>query len=230
MGKPNDKATAPDESVSLASTVDSFANRIRRKLKESEERKDLSQKITTERHALMLKAMTAIRKALMDSARISLGERFKFDLRTTDWEGWPRVELKLVDSHAPDQETISLMVLAHDRHDMGTIQMALKSGEILGRVHLRDANEYARLPMLLKRCVRNYLDLVANYVLNPQKIEETLAHQTRALDEDAVFDPISSTLKDANVFVQEEALQSDNKAAVQDELVPLDTPLSAFAK
>jgi hypothetical protein len=207
------------ENEELGATVGNFASRIRRKLKEQEVQQSESCKAAGQRQALMLKAMTGVRKALQEAAKISLGQRFYFELDISDFEGWPRLELKLVDSMAPDVQTQSLIATTNDRNELGTLQLQMRSGEVLGRVHLRDEDEFARLPLIMKKSLRTFLDVVSHAVLNPTAVTETLASHTAPLEE-IETDPSSADLREQNVFDDEPAYRgADNRAEVIEDVL-----------
>lgn len=200
----------------LGATVENFASRLKRQLKEQEVAQSESAKASQARHALLLKAMTGVRKALQEASKISLGERFSFDLDISDWEGWPRLELRLVDSAAPDLLTQSLIATANDRNEQGTLQLTMRSGEVLGTVHLRDENEYSRLPLLLKKGLRSFLDLVSDAVLNPTNVSDTIAGQTRVL-EGTEEDVTGQNLRDEDLFSEELYTPDSNRAEIIEE-------------
>lgn len=195
----------------LGATVENFASRLKRQLKEQEVAQSETMRASQVRQALLLKAMTGVRKALQEAAKISLGERFLFELDISDWEGWPRLELRLVDGASPDLLTQSLIATAHDRNEQGTLQLTMRSGEILGTVHLRDESEYSRLPLLLKKSLRSFLDVVSDAVLNPSNVADTIAAQTQVL-EGTDDDPVGNELQNQDLF-SEETFQGDNNRA-----------------
>jgi hypothetical protein len=188
---------------SLGATAENFANRMQRRLKEQELKETESKKALQARHVLMLQAMTTIRKALVSTSRIQLGSRFSFDLEVNDWEGWPRVELNLIDSLAPQRIEHALIITANDRKNLGTVQISTKGGEPLARLHLEQPSEMEKLPLILKKAVRHFLDLVGAYVLNPPSAQEVLEVQTKSLGA-SDFDCISHNLQDKDLF-QEDA-------------------------
>jgi hypothetical protein len=201
----------------LGATVGNFASRIRRKLKEQEVQKTNTNRAAGQRQALMLKAMTGVRKALQDAAKISLGNRFFFELEIADLEGWPRLELKLIDSSMPDLQTQSLIATANDRNELGTLQLQMRGGEILGRVHLRDEEEFNRLPLIMKKSLRAFLDVVALLVLNPTNPEDSLAAQTAPLEDGFDGDFASRDLAEEDVFSADEGYsRGDNRVEIED--------------
>lgn len=204
--------TEKDEALaSLGSTFGNFENRIKRKLKEQEVKDDQSQREAEARHSLMLQAMATIRKALQETCKINLGDRFEFELDVSDWEGWPRVELNLIDAFAPDRIQYGLVVTANDKRERGRVQIGTRQGEVLGFVHLCDAAEYKRLPVCLKKSVRNFLDEVGAYVLDPVAPEDLLEVQSRALDtgEDA-FRSKQQDLSSEDMFSDEANIPGGN--------------------
>lgn len=200
-------------STSVETTLDAFADRIKRKLKERDERESECTKATEIRHGQMLQAMTSIRKGLQEASKINLGSRFQFELDVNDWEGWPRVELNLIDSIAPENITHGLVVTANDRSKLGTVQIQLKAtDEVLGRVHLSEPDQLTRLPFILKKSLRQFLDLVGAYILNPTRPEDMLAVQTKAVETDNL-DPLAESLKGEDLFMHEN-LEDDNLVEV----------------
>ncbi|MBX7138215.1 MAG: hypothetical protein K1X83_09540 [Oligoflexia bacterium] len=200
----------------LDSTVGSFADRINRGLKEKEQKQGEAHRAKGERHAAMLKEMTTIRKALQETSRITLGERFGFDVDVSDWEGWPRVELNLHDRLAPTWTDLGMVVTANDHKELGTIRIGLKSGEILGKVELASPAESERLPFILKRAVRQFLDIVGAYVLDPVKPEDLLDEETRPLEVEEL-DELAAELAKAEVFSEQEHDYSPSANSVSEE-------------
>ena len=166
----------------LGATVENFASRLKRQLKEQEVANSESAKAAQARQALLLKAMTGVRKALQETARISLGDRFFFELDISDWEGWPRLELQLLDKAAPGLVSHALIATATDRNEQGILQLATRGGTPLAVINLKDETEFSRLPLVLKKSLRTFLDTVSNAVLNPADPAETLAAQTKMLE------------------------------------------------
>ncbi|MBN8550233.1 MAG: hypothetical protein J0M12_13020 [Deltaproteobacteria bacterium] len=214
--------TAPGVDESLGSTAETFAGRMQRRLKE-QELKDLeSRKSVQARHTLMLQAMTTIRKALVGTSRINLGERFSFDLEVNDWEGWPRVELNLVDACAPTRIEHALIITANDRKNLGTVQISTKSGETLARLHLEQQSEMEKLPLVLKKAVRHFLDLISGYILNPPSAQELLEEQSKSLGS-TDFDCLDKELGEADLFHEDAPIGDRNTVDNLEDLAPLES-------
>ena len=208
--------------ISLGSTLGNFANRMKRKLREQENRDEESQRDAELRHGRMLHALNVMRRALQETGQIQLGSRFELGLDVSDWEGWPRLSLNLIDLLLPDKIDYALLVTAHDRKCLGTVEMRLKSGQLLGQVHLQNEGELERIPAVLKKAVRSFLDIVAEYVLNPadpadfKSIESELLEQEEALDEHA------DRLRKQDVFSDDEYSVRDNLVDAVGDAQPLD--------
>lgn len=205
-----------DDTVSyLGSTVGSFSSRLQRKLKEQEALDEQAGKARETRHNLLLQAMTTIRRALQETCKIKLGERFSFNLDVSDWEGWPRVEVQLVDHQIPEWNDLGLIVTAHDRKEQAIIQISMRSGQVLGRLEVNSAEQFSRIPSALKRCVRQFLDSVGYHVLNAPKPEAV-----KSLSEDLKFDdeidPLNERLKREDVFEEDLSHASDNTVSSDD--------------
>ncbi len=199
----------------LGSTVGSFSNRLQRKLKEQEVLDEETTRAKEIRHSLMLQAMTTIRRALQETCKIRLGERFSFDLDVSDWEGWPRVEVQLVDALIPEWNDLGLIVTAHDRKEIGIIQISMRSGQVLGRMEVNNPDQFSRIPTSLKRCVRHFLDCVGFHVLNAPKPEIVKALSDE-LKFDQEIDPINEKLRQQDVFEEEYQETSANMVSADD--------------
>ena len=177
----SDDTEADFEEPNLSTTVDTFASRIQRRIREQALERDQSRQEEKIRHARLLKAMSAIRKALQETHKIQLGERCFFELHVTDWQGWPRVDLFLRDVLAPEQAILGLVVTANDHNNQGRIIFRSLDDKPLGLLEVARPEEFQKLPLLLKRIVREFLDTSSNYVLNPPRPEEILSQQTKQI-------------------------------------------------
>ncbi|MBX7143625.1 MAG: hypothetical protein K1X79_04170 [Oligoflexia bacterium] len=214
-----------EQDDTLGGTAEVFASRMQRRLKEQEARESESKKAQATRQTLLLEAMTMVRKALSSTSRIALGDRFHFSVDVSDWDGWPRVELVLADRLAPNKSDHSLVITAFDRKGSGTIQMGLRSGETLARIHVDQAADMEKLPLLLKKTVREFLDIVADYVLNPKSPQEMLEVQTKAIVH-STFDAnaqseTKGSLNHEELFGEESEENSNQVDRVQ-QLTPID--------
>ena len=207
---------------SLGSTAETFAGRMQRRLKEQEQKELEARKSVQARHTLMLQAMTTIRKALVGTSRIDLGSRFSFDLEVNDWEGWPRVELNLIDACAPSRIDHALIITANDRKNLGTVQISTKSGETLARLQLEHQAELEKLPLVLKKAVRHFLDLISGYILNPPSAQELLEVQAKSLGS-TDFDCIDRELGGQDLFHEEAPVGDRNTVESLDDIAPLES-------
>lgn len=208
----------------IGSTVGSFASRISQKLKIQEEQEGKDKEAQTVRHALMMQAMTTIRKTLQKTARLRLSDRFQFDLEISDHDGWPQMALLLIDASAPDRCDFGLIIGANDLKKQGMIQLSMRSGEILGALHLCNPEDTGRLPLLLKRSLRDFLDRAAEYILNPAKPSDSLEHETKSIT-DEELDHIQAALSKEELFNEDEYAAAQNlveDSAGADDHAPID--------
>ena len=136
---------------SLGSTVGSFESRIQRKLEEQAALSSQAEIEAGERSDRILQALNTIRRALQETQKIKLGDRFHLSLDVNDWNGWPRLDLILIDSLDPENSEYTLIVTAHDRKESGSVEFRTKAGQHLGSVSLTDDQELRKIPTVLKR-------------------------------------------------------------------------------
>jgi hypothetical protein len=171
----------------LSTTARAFNTRIQRKKKEQEEESEQAEKIARARHLLMLRALMNLRKSLRDLIRVDLGERFRLTLSADDWLGWPRLTIKLQDKLATEKEYFPFVVTAHDRYDAGTIEIAYCDGFPPERISLARDFDLKRLPNLLRKCVRTYLDYVGDIVLRSERKQtQALAARDDSLEKKSI--------------------------------------------
>ena len=208
-----------DEAVSsLGSTMGTFASRLQRKLRAQEIADEKFVKEKEKRHAQMMQAMLSIRKALQESARIELGKRFSLDLEVSDSDGWPRLELNLIDELLPSRIEHGLIVCANDRNGQGLIQLVNRqNGECMGRLVLSDPEEMPKLPVVLKTTIRKFLDGITPYVLNPISAHQIEEEKPMDLDDE----PRGADLSNEELFTDEDHLRNENQVSTTDELVPI---------
>jgi hypothetical protein len=198
--------------TNLSATTQAFNNRIQRKKKEQEKVLSRAEQESRRRHALMIQALMQIRKSLREVTRVDLGERFHFSLIADDWQGWPRLIIRLIDSLLPDADYPTFRVTAHDRHSKGCIEIEYDPAQPPDSVSLAVESELKRMPSVLKKCVRTFLDLTGDIVLEAErKTEEVVAEnvlKNRKLD---AFEESASETQEAlsgDVF-QDDAPEED---------------------
>lgn len=202
-------SSAPSDGVDLTNTVGTFASRMARKLRAQEAQEKEAAKASEQRHRLILQAMSSVRRALQETMKISMGTRFSFDMQVADFEGWPRIELSLWDRLANSPTQNLLTVSADDHGQAGTVRITFNHDELVGLVSLKNPEELSKLPMILKKAVRDFLERVSAYVLNPVKPEDLLEYQSRNIEEEAL-DPLASELKNQDLFTESISTDNDN--------------------
>ena len=210
-----------DDESYLASTVDTFASRIRRKLKDQENKDADAQRKTTVRQAAMLKAMTTVRKSIQEVCKISLDERFSLEVDIADSDGWPKIELWVFDALNPRNKDCCLVISANDRMNLGSIIFSMKNGIGFGKLHLSEENDPQKLPLILKRSLREFLDLASTHVIEQQQKTETDAPVDLILDEEEEIDTIQNALQHQDLFTEDEMPSKQNTVREDSEPSPL---------
>lgn len=208
LAKPNEQASFEDEldafdllgtqeeepsttgaESDLAATAKAFNTRIRERKKAQEQALDEAEKAAHLRHGTMIKALVRIRKSLREVIRIDLGERFSFFLQADDWQGWPRLAIRLEDKDLPEEEYPSLIVTAHDRQAKGMIEILYDQNLAPSQISLLREQDLQRLPKMLRKCVRTYLDTIADIVLEAEsQVEDTTTNDFLANKDSKAFE------------------------------------------
>lgn len=200
---------------SLTTTAESFEGKLQKKLKEKEEQENLAQQQATQRHTRIIKGITTIRKALQETSKIKMGPRFKFKLDVDDYHGWPRVQLILVDKKSRDIITHCLVISAHDKQESGTILIQSYDERLLGKIELNKADNFRKIPIVLKNSVRAFLDEVEEYVLNPASAVTTKSQNPEPMDVSSKQMTTTQFLSRADIF-SEDLQQGNNVIQVKE--------------
>ncbi|MCC6221060.1 MAG: hypothetical protein IT291_07465 [Deltaproteobacteria bacterium] len=167
----------------LSATVGAFETRMQRKKKQLEQANDLAGIAAKQRQALMLETMMNIRKSLVKVSRIDLGPRFYFSMDFDDWQGWPRLIVRLNDSLLQEDDYPFFQVLAYDRNSKATIEVNPGNTAKPEKIFLDKEIDLKRMPVLLKKCVRLFLDEIENIILATEKeLEELESTELKAKD------------------------------------------------
>ena len=194
------------EDADLSATVGAFRSRIRKKKEEKEAVDEVVEKACKQRHQLMMETLMTIRRSLNDVARIDLGERFGLYLEADDWRGWPRLIIRLEDAFAPETEFPTFKVSAHDRQAQGIVEITYRHDAKPEKISVTNQLDLKRLPTTLKRCVRSFLDLIEEIVLNQdayQEDEEANLSQKEIVKPEGEQEEASGDAIDANLFSED---------------------------
>jgi hypothetical protein len=202
--------SSPLES-NLSSTLQAFRSRIQHKRREQASEDERTQRAARSRQAVLLQAMTKIRKSLTEVSRIDLGDQYTLDLEADDLQGWPRIVVSLVSRANPREEFPRLKILSHDRQASGSIEIQCP-GLPLEKFSVVRENDVKQLPFALKKAVRTFLDVIGEIVLSTaaeenephaiqlagESLEETAKRPDSIVgDEENLFD---DTFDDKEVF------------------------------
>ncbi len=153
----------------LSSTVGAFRTRFEKKRHERQVQDDISEKSQSIRHQRMMRALVSIRRSLIDVTRIDLGQRYKFLLKADDKNGWPRICICLIDSITSEPNYPCFQVTAHDRQERGIIEITYNHEQKPEIISLAEQSGLNKVPSILKKTTRKYLDQVAEIVLKSNK-------------------------------------------------------------
>ncbi|MCC6932819.1 MAG: hypothetical protein IT292_06155 [Deltaproteobacteria bacterium] len=200
---------ATSSKPNLKTTADAFSTLISAKIKEQELKVGEAEQALQERHLNLLKSVMHIRRSLSDICRIDLGKRFDFELLKDDWQGWPRVRVKLIDKEQKNDELPYLQVTAHDRGGQGTIEIFYLTLQKPYAVSVADANDFSHLPQMLKRAVRGFLDLVTETIIKISSLNNTADEDQRNLAKKNLsnFEEQKINLHEETLFVKDVELE-----------------------
>jgi len=115
---------------------------------------------------LILEALSDTRAALSEILRIDLGTRYQLQLEISDWEGWPRLELRLIDSLTDFIPGFRGVVKEHlssgaiERSGRGMIFLALNYREVLAQFVVSEERDLEALPQAILEAVQHFLGRV----------------------------------------------------------------------
>jgi len=158
--------------TNLSATTQAFNTKIQRRKREQEKILGEAERLAKQRQILLIQTLTSIRRSLRDVTRIDLGNRFRFCLHADDWQGWPRLTVRLEDNLLPQATYPFLRVTAHDRQARGAVELEYDPNLAPESLSLTNEGELKRLPNMLKKCVRSFLDLTGDIVLEAERNTE----------------------------------------------------------
>ena len=213
-----DEVTAlPD--TDLSSTVGAFETRFQKKQKQQAELESQEEKKAKKRHNVLLEAMMNIRRSLAKVARINLGEDFCFEMSVDDWQGWPKIVINLRQRHVEGGDFPYFQVTAIDRQNSAVIDVIYGKPEDREKIPLSESN-IQRLPNILKKCVRSFLETVEDTILNFEHSDEG-----EALKEDDLehFNEEGEASADENAIDDDLYIDDNIEQDILDKLPTLDT-------
>ena len=207
---------------SIENTVGVFQNRLRRQLSSQQERAEEAERSKQLRGQLLLQAMSGVRKALQETSKINLGDRFEFVLDVEDRDGWPRITLELFDSEYPEEKDVAFMATAKVLDVQHYIVFHTRSERSYGRVDIEDEEDLDLVPKLLKKAVRKFLDITAELVLNPKQKEQVFAPpELLEADEEIKKRAQDAQLLSEDVFSDQDEVVKDNRVEESETDEPL---------
>jgi hypothetical protein len=156
---------SPDDTLGLK--LSALSARMQKRFEEHKEAENRSELDARQRHLLLLQALLKVRKILKGVSALDIGAGVELKLVCDDFQGWPRVQIvpKRVDD--PALEYPSFEVTGHDRG--GVAQLELNSTVIREHHLLLKDEDLERLPRVMKRVIRFYLDSLVEEILSVSK-------------------------------------------------------------
>ncbi len=188
------------DKVDLETTLNAFSRRLNDKKQQREIQNQKSLHEEFSRHKRMLNAIGSIRKSLIEMTRIELEFKYKLQMVQDDYLGWPRISVKLINLLDPTKELHALTVIANDRNGTGNIEISYRKNEKSIIISVKESSNLSKLPSLIKRATRLYLEDIEEIVLNKYKKEE---------NED--IDLLTKEEKKAKASIDENLFTEDNK-------------------
>ncbi len=202
---------SPQSLTDLSATVGAFEIRFQKKKVEKEEAQNIAEEAARLRQQALLKALMSIRKSLAKVARIDLGDRFRFEMDVDDWQGWPRITINLRERLSEKSDYPFFQVAAHDRKGQAIIELIYCTIEQRERISINDESDLQRMPAILKKCVRTFLDTVEGSILSAQQSENDGEIENKSLDDfaDTSQTPGDAALEGADDLFVDDHLKED---------------------
>jgi len=145
------------------------------------------------RRAQVLEQMMLIRKSLTTMANLSLGDRFFLELAFDDWEGWPRHRVSLIDSQSLASEFPVFQVVAHDRQNIGTIEITYGSNSTLDVHQLKSEDAIKDLPNRLNDCAKAHLRAFTQVIAGTDSIDGSGKNTNSVASDNGTIEDESNT-------------------------------------
>lgn len=214
--------TAVSTNKAVGDTVENFSERMRRKLRDQQLAAAQHARVMAARHATLLHAINLVRKAIGEATKVDLGKRFSLDFDVSDWEGWPRLELSLVDRTGIDCE-LALVISANCRQDSNLLIFGLRTETVLARVDANTESDIASIPPTVKKVLRHFLDLVSERVLCPDPVTAAgCRKQPSPRASDVVLDDVITENHLARTDFDLDETQANENRVVGGDVIPIE--------
>lgn len=210
-------ATNPDPryGVSLPSgdikvAASSFQAKIRKRLEQQSSSNAETQQKANDNRYQALQVMNSIRRAFNEIVGIDLGQRFCLELDIGDLNGWPRIDLCLIDTDFPDQPAERMIACVQNRSQDLFVELRSSGGKVSSTI---DFNDQRRdLGLLVKKCIRLFLDEIETHILNPRATSIT---PLETEEEHTEQSGATAKLKETELFNEETSVGDANLLEAQ---------------
>ena len=221
--KPSNKRK--DTFSDFDATVNAFQGRMNRQMKAREEALQEADEATRNRQTRVLEELLKVRKSFRQVEQIDLGDRFNFRLDLDDWEGWPRMSMVLVDSQNPVAEFPQLQATANDRQEDGMLEILYANKKEPETLELGNILNVRKVPSLLKKCVREHLDLVAELIMEeetkiPNEDNEKMPDKAGINEKKETKQPAEDL--DVDLFQDNDSGLEETLPEIEDDLTSID--------
>lgn len=154
------------------------------------------------RQRRILEALVDARAALSEALRVDFGDRFNLKLSVSDLEGWPKLELLLIDNCQEFMPGITGVVAdsisagAIERSSRGLVFFALNHDEILAHIAVDNDIEFDTLPEVLVESVSQFLTRASDVTLQPAPEQQQTGPRVLPEQDAAISRAESSDLND----------------------------------
>jgi len=156
---------AQDDSLNLQLTA--LSSRMQKRFEEHREAESQAEKDARSRHLILMTGLMRARKILRGVANLQIGGGVELKLVCDDLQGWPRIAILPRKIDDPDIQLSGFEVSGTDRS--GISQIEVLGGKIREQLLLPRPEDLDRIPRLMKRVVRFYLDTLAEEILSAKR-------------------------------------------------------------
>ncbi len=173
-------------------------------------------KTTRSRQRRLLEALADARQAMSEALRIDFGERFELLLNVSDREGWPILELHLIDNSIEffpgvrGAVTDSMSAGAFEKPSAAIVFVTLNHGEAIAHLSVEEDHDLNGLPELL----------IENVALFLGRIGEGMAPTIRAEQRDT--DPLPALFTATALTRVSDVISRPETESLDNELLELD--------
>lgn len=156
---------SPEDTLGLK--LSSLSARMQKRFEEHKEAESQSEQDARARHLLLLRGLLRVRKILKGISALDVGVGIELRFVCDDFQGWPRVLIAPRKVDEPDIDYSHFEVTGNDRG--GVAQLEMNSTSIREQLLLLKDDDLERIPRIMKRVIRFYLDSLVEEIVSVNK-------------------------------------------------------------